>query len=113
MPYEEEEMQTLNARTPLGCHLQLIESVGGAFDWAGGVKEFDSLLKKSHGQSEGYDDYFTGTIVSISQSDRKTIKELKKRGFKLLGTQRGGHGAYRMGLWGKGFTLPNAARRKK
>lgn len=104
-----ELMDGLNATEPCGCHLQAIWGCARYDD--GFRKDFDDLLHRKHGKGDGYKgQYITGTIVSVKHSER-IIEELKKRGFKLLGTQPGAHpehydGAYDMELWGLGFTLP-------
>ena len=94
------------ANTPLGCHLQAINSVAGIFDY-GRIADFDILLKRGHGVGIYNGVYFTGTICSVaSNSSAKTFDELEKRGFVILGTQPGAHGNYKMVLYGLGFTLP-------
>lgn len=113
MPYEKEVKPLITANAPLGCHLNSINSVGGCFKWGGGAKQFDALLKRDHGEGAFCGEYFTATIVSIDISDKDTVAELTKRGFELLGTQKGAHGAYKMGLYGKGFDLPKAKKRVK
>lgn len=100
----------ISADCHTGCHLQAIESVGGCFSWPEGVKEFDRLLKRNHGEGTFEELHFTGTIVSFQRENtnwyKQTVEELKKRDFVLLGTQKGAHGSYKMELWGQGFTLP-------
>src|ERR1700758_3996600 len=105
MPYEE-IVRPLELKEPIGCHLQAIGSVGGCFEWGNGAAEFDKYLKRNHGLGNGYRGaYFTGTIVSISDSPYydRTREELKKRGFIHLATQPGAHGAYKMQLWSLGL----------
>lgn len=104
------QIDSFPVSTPMGCHLQAINGVQGVFAWPAGAAEFDRLLTHGHGKGPFKGLHFTGTIVSIQTNSgdlyEKTVEELKKRGFQLLGTQPGAHGAYKMELWGEGFTLP-------
>lgn len=107
----------ITTQEPMGCHLQAIGGVDGCFSFKSGADQFDRLLERNHGQGDGFrGEYFTGTIVSISDDSPQfaaTVKELKSRGFKLLGTQSGAHGSYKMCLYGKGFTLPAKKTKKE
>jgi hypothetical protein len=110
-------VRPLQVHEPVGCHLQAISNVGGCFNWGGGGEEFDRLMQRNHGVGHDNKDadpedyqylgrHFTATIVSIRYGQEGTQKELKKRGFVLLGIQPGAHGGYKMELWGHGFTIP-------
>ncbi len=95
MPFSD-ELTCLNS---LGCHLQLIGSVGGCFEWPTGAAAFDALLVRGHGRGTYSGTHFTGTLVSISdfgepetcRSFLKTKAELEKRDFKLVLVQEGAH----------------------
>lgn len=105
---EKAENSKLTVTEPIGCHLQTIGGVAGSFNIPSCSGHFDALLKRDHGQGNGFRGaYFNATIVSIYLPDAVTEKALRERGFELLGTQKGAHGDYLMGLFGQGFTLPS------
>jgi hypothetical protein len=103
----EAKVSTMTTTEPCGCHLQSIGGVGGFAAYPSGGNSLKALLKQKHGQGDGYKgQYFTATICSINENaaDEKALVEL---GFKLLGTQKGAHGDYKMRLYGIGFALPS------
>lgn len=106
-------LEKLKCSNPIGCHLDAIDGVGNCFFSQEGIDEFNALMKKEHGL--GFDfkgKYTTGTIVSVGDNLSAftyIVRQLTKRGFKLLGTQPGAHpenGEYKMYLFGRGFTRP-------
>jgi hypothetical protein len=118
--HKSRDIVPLLADSPIGCHIQTIGAVGCSLNDADSCKRFDALLK--HGSDNRPNDpycgqYFKATLVSIRKPDdeysRRTIEELEKRGFTLLATSPGGHGGGKMLLYGLGFTLPGAPKKKK